>query len=73
MLWLFLKRKAVKAKLVQGFLRVMPESKVYDVMQQVHCKELNHAGYKKYREYVSILFPFPFFLIINYLFTENSS
>ena len=51
----------------------MPESKVYDVMQQVHCKELNHAGYKKYREYVSILFPFPFFLIINYLFTENSS
>ena len=55
------KKESSKGETSSGFLRVIPESKVYDVMQQVHCKELNHAGYKKCREYVSILFLFPFF------------
>ena len=42
--------------LVQQFLRVVPESKVYDIVKQVHSNELNHAGYKKCLDYVSITY-----------------
>ena len=38
-----------------AFLRVVPESKVYDIVKDVHNRELNHAGYKKCLDYVSIL------------------
>ena len=37
-----------------AFLRVLPQSQVYDVMHEIHCRELNHAGYKKCRDYVSM-------------------
>ena len=36
-----------------AFLRVIPESRIYDVMKEVHFKELQHSGYKKCRDYVS--------------------
>ena len=39
-----------------SFLRVLSESKVFDVMHNVHVNEFKHAGYKKCREHVSILF-----------------
>ena len=38
-----------------AFLKVSPESKVYDVVKDVHNRELNHTGYKKCLDYVSIL------------------
>ena len=38
-----------------AFLRVVPESKVYDIVKDVHNRELNHAGYKKCLDSVSIL------------------
>ena len=41
-----------------SFLRVLSESKVFDVMHNVHVNEFKHAGYKKCREHVSILFYF---------------
>ena len=41
-----------------AFLRVIPESRIYDVMKEVHFKELQHSGYKKCRDYVSIIFNF---------------
>ena len=37
-----------------SFLRVLSESKVFDVMHSVHVNEFKHAGYKKSREHVSI-------------------
>ena len=37
-----------------AFLRVLPQSQVYDVMHEIHCRELNHADYKKFRDYVSV-------------------
>ena len=37
-----------------AFLRVVPKSKLYNIIKQVHCKEMNHAGYKKCLDYVSI-------------------
>ena len=39
-----------------SFLKVLSESKVFDVMHNVHVNEFKHAGYKKCREHVSILF-----------------
>ena len=39
-----------------AFLRVIPESKIYEIMKQVHFKELQHSGYKKCRDYVSYNF-----------------
>ena len=45
------------------FLRVIPESKIYDIMKEVHFKELQHSGYKKCRDYVSYIFEFLFALI----------
>ena len=36
-----------------AFLRVIPESKIYNVMKEEHFKELQHSGYKKCRDYVS--------------------
>ena len=41
-----------------SFLRVLSESKVFDVMHNDHVNEFKHAGYKKCREHVSILFYF---------------
>ena len=41
-------------KVRSAFLRVLPQSQVYDVMHEIHCRELNHAGYKKCRDYVSM-------------------
>ena len=38
-----------------SFLRVVPESKLYNIVKQVHCKEMNHAGYKKCLDYVSVI------------------
>ena len=38
-----------------AFLRVVPESKLYNIVKQVHCKEMNHAGYKKCLDYVSVI------------------
>lgn len=58
------KKDSVKNETSSGFLRVIPESKIYEVMQQVHCKELNHAGYKKCREYVSNCFISVFFILL---------
>ena len=37
-----------------AFLRVIPESKIYEIMKQVH--KLQHSGYKKCRDYVSYNF-----------------
>ena len=39
-----------------AFLRVVPASKVFDLMKEVHCRELNHSGYKKCRDFVSSLY-----------------
>ena len=39
-----------------SFLRVLSQSKVFDVMHSVHANEFKHAGYKKCREHVSIFF-----------------
>ena len=44
-----------------AFLRVVPASKVFDIMKEVHCRELNHFGYKKCRDFVSSLYHFFFF------------
>ena len=40
--------------LSSSFLRVLSESKVFDVMYDVHVNEFKHAGYKKCRDHVSI-------------------
>ena len=39
-----------------SFLRVLSQSKVFDVMHSVHANEFKYAGYKKCREHVSIFF-----------------
>ena len=39
-----------------SFLRVLSESKVFDVMHNVHVNEFKHAGYKKCRDHVSFYF-----------------
>ena len=39
-----------------SFLRVLSQSKVFDVMHSVRANEFKHAGYKKCREHVSIFF-----------------
>ena len=41
-----------KTNTSSAFLRVVPESKLYNIVKQVHCKEMNHAGYKKCLDYV---------------------
>ena len=51
-----------KTNTSSAFLRVVPESKLYNIVKQVHCKKMNHACYKKCLDYVSI------FLDIFYLF-----
>ena len=43
-----------KTNTSSAFLRVVPESKLYNIVKRVHCKEMNHAGYKKCLDYVSI-------------------
>ena len=42
-----------KGEVSSAFLRVLPESEIYQTMLNVHANELKHAGYKKCREYVS--------------------
>ena len=54
-----------------AFLRVLPESQIFDVMHEVHYRELNHAGYKKCRDYVSI--NQIFYIINNVKLFNNSS
>ena len=44
-----------KTNTSSAFLRVVPESKLYNIVKQVHCKEMNHAGYKKCLDYVSVI------------------
>ena len=44
-----------KTNTSSSFLRVVPESKLYNTVKQVHCKEMNHAGYKKCLDYVSVI------------------
>ena len=70
------KKESSKGETSSVFLRVIPESKVYDVMQQVHCKELNHAGYKKMQGICKYIVSISLSLSFNYkkiLFTNNSS
>ena len=43
-----------KTNTSSAFLRVVPELKLYNIVKQVHCKEMNHAGYKKCLDYVSV-------------------
>ena len=44
-----------KTNTSSAFLRVVSESKLYNIVKQVHCKEMNHAGYKKCLDYVSVI------------------
>lgn len=39
-----------------NFKRVIPADKMFDVVRQVHCTELQHAGYKKTFEKVQRMF-----------------
>ena len=44
-----------KTNTSSAFLTVVPESKLYNIVKLVHCKEMNHAGYKKCLDYVSVI------------------
>ena len=47
-------KKSGVSNVSSAFLRVLPQPQVYDVMHEIYCRELNHAGYKKCRDYVSV-------------------
>ena len=47
-------KKSGVSNVSSAFLRVLPQSQVYDVMHEIHCRELKHAGYKKCRDYASV-------------------
>ena len=51
-----------KRKINTSCMRVVPESKLYNIVKQVHCKEMNHAGYKKCLDYVSIFLKYILFV-----------
>ena len=53
------------------FLRVLPQSKVFEVMQEIHGRELNHAGYKKCRDFVSIVSFLNCSLILTFKLIDN--
>ena len=50
-----------------AFLRVLSESQVYDVMHEIHFRELNHAGYKKCRDYVSCYLLGNYYVLVLYI------
>ena len=55
-----------KTNTSSAFLRVVPELKLYNIVKKVHCKEMNHAGYKKCLDYVSVILNI-FYVHVNYL------
>ena len=36
------------------FLRVLPSSAIFDIIQEIHSNQFEHCGYKRVLEYVSI-------------------